>query len=72
MTPANPGAMTDLLGNPLTPDEHEVKQIYDRLLALSARRDLAPCVLMNVRQALVMLWNACVDLNLVYDELETD
>ena len=59
---------TDLLGNALTADEKELLELYDRLKTLSARDDLAPSTLMNVRQAMVMLWNACTDLELVYEE----
>ena len=58
----------DLLGNPLTDREKEVAELYVRLKTLSEADDLTPCALMNVRQAMVMLWNACVDLQLVYEE----
>ncbi len=58
----------DLLGRPLTADETELLALYARLKALSARTDLPPSALMNVRQAMVMLWNACTDLALVYEE----
>lgn len=63
---------TDLLGNPLSDHERELCELYVRLKALSATADLAPCALMNARQAMVMLWNACVDLGLVYEEPEVD
>lgn len=63
---------TDLLGNALSADERELLDLYERLKALSARTDLPPCALMNVRQAMVMLWNACTDLDLVLEEPEHD
>lgn len=59
---------TDLLGKELTTDEKELLSLYTRLKELSARDDLAPCAVMNVRQAMVMMWNACNDLNLIYEE----
>ena len=58
----------DLLGKDLTDDEQELLSLYRRLEKLSGREDLAPCALMNVRQAMVMLWNACTDLALIYEE----
>ena len=60
----------DLLGKDLTADEQELLSLYRRLHELSGREDLAPCALMNVRQAMVMLWNACNDLTLIYEEPE--
>jgi hypothetical protein len=63
---------TDLLGKPLQPHEREILGLYERLKQLSARTDLPPCVLMNARQAMVMLWNACVDLDLVFEEPGVD
>ena len=62
----------DLLGRPLTPHERELMDLYQRLKAMSANTDLPPCALMNCRQAMVMLWNACVDLNLVFEEPGVD
>ena len=59
---------TDLLGTPLTNRERELAELYLKLKALSTADDLAPCALMNVRQAMVMLWNACTDLNLAFEE----
>ena len=58
----------DLLGTPLTARERELCELYLKLKELSQADDLAPCALMNVRQAMVMLWNTCVDLRLVYEE----
>lgn len=63
---------TDLLGTATTDDERELFLLYRRLVSLSAKQELPPCVLMNIRQAMVMLWNACVDLDLLYDEPEVD
>jgi hypothetical protein len=63
---------TDLLGKELTNDEKELLDLYAKLKAMSAREDLAPCALMNVRQAMVMLWNACTDLELIYEEPGVD
>ena len=63
---------TDLLGKKLTADEQELLDLYAKLKAMSAREDLAPCALMNVRQAMVMLWNACTDLELIYEEPGVD
>ncbi|MCB9872024.1 MAG: hypothetical protein H6837_19375 [Planctomycetes bacterium] len=62
----------DLLGHPMTADERELLDLYRRLQALSARDDLPPCALMNARQAMVMLWNACTDLDLIFEEPERE
>ena len=62
----------DLLGRPLSASERELFDLYQRLKAMSSRSDLPPCVLMNCRQAMVMLWNVCVDLNLVFEEPGSD
>jgi hypothetical protein len=62
----------DLLGRPLTAAERELIDLYQRLQAMSARTDLPPCALMNCRQAMVMLWNTCVDLNLLFEEPAVD
>ena len=59
---------TDLQGNPLTKDDVELLDLYRRLKALSARTDLPPVATANVKQAMVMLWNACNDLALVHEE----
>jgi hypothetical protein len=72
MNPDPKAAAHDLLGRPLEPHEQEILAIYERLKELSARTDLPPCVLMNARQAMVMLWNACVDLDLVFEEPGVD
>ncbi len=63
---------TDLLGRELTADEKDILSLYEKLKAMSAREDLPPCALMNLRQAMVMLWNACVDLSLIHEEPEVD
>ncbi len=62
----------DVLGRPIDATEQELLRIYGDLKSLSERTDLAPCALMNVRQAMVMLWNACCDLDLVFEEPEHD
>ena len=62
----------DLLGRKLSEEERELLDLYHRLRKLSARKDLAPCVSMNAKQAMVMLWNACTDLGLIYEEAEVD
>jgi hypothetical protein len=58
----------DLLGNALSTDEHELLELYTRLRTLSARTDLPPVATANVKQAMVMLWNACNDLALLHEE----
>ena len=63
---------TDLLGRPLTDDEREILSLYGRLHTMAERTDIAPCISMNVKQAMVLLWNTCVDLELLYEEPEID
>lgn len=58
----------DLLGRPLTKDDQELLELYARLQAMSARTDVPPVVTANVKQAMVMLWNACNDLALICEE----
>ena len=65
-------AAKDLLGRPLTDDERELLDLYQRLQRLAGRSDLAPCAQKNAQQAMVMLWNACVDLDLLFEEPGTD
>jgi len=62
----------DLLGRELDHDERELIDLYNRLRQLSEREDIAPCISMNAKQAMVMLWNACNDLGLIYEETDTD
>lgn len=62
----------DLLGRPQTDDERELLDLYRRLKDLSARTDLPPCVLFNAKEAMVKLWNAAVDLGLLYEEPRVD
>ena len=64
----SPKTNTDLLGRPLTADDRELLDLYGRLKTLSARRDLPPVATANVKQAMVLLWNACNDLALIYEE----
>jgi hypothetical protein len=63
---------TDLLGTPTTKDEQDLLAIYRQLEALSQRQDLPPCAQMNVKQAMVMMWNACNDLGLISEEPRGD
>lgn len=58
----------DLIGRERTEDERALLDAYRRVERLARREDLAPCVQMNVRQALVMLWNAANDLGLLFEE----
>jgi len=58
----------DLLGNPLSKDDLELLDLYTRLKALSVRKDLPPVATANVKQAMVMMWNACNDLALLCEE----
>ena len=59
---------TDLLGRPLTKDDVELLDLYARLKAMSTRTDLPPVATANVKQAMVMLWNACNDLAILCEE----
>jgi hypothetical protein len=61
-------AKTDLLGGAMTADEQELVDLYARLKVLSGRTDLPPVASANVKQAMVMLWNACNDLALLCEE----
>jgi hypothetical protein len=58
----------DLLGNNLTADDLELIDLYERLQVLSQRTELPPVVIANCKQAMVMIWNACNDLGLFYEE----
>ncbi|MCA8977273.1 MAG: hypothetical protein KDC98_21305 [Planctomycetes bacterium] len=58
----------DLLGNALTADERELLELYTRTRTLSARTDLPPVASANVKQAMVLLWNACNDLALISEQ----
>ena len=58
----------DLLGNEFTADEQELVDLYRRLKTMSARDDLPPVATANVKQAMVLLWNACNDLALLHEE----
>jgi len=62
----------DLLDNDLSSDERELLELYHRLRKLSARTNVSPCISMNAKQAMVMLWNVCTDLGLIYEETEAD
>lgn len=64
----SPNPNTDLLGRPLSADDRELLDLYRRLQTLSARQDLPPVATANVKQAMVLLWNACNDLALLYEE----
>ncbi len=69
---SNTQTQKDLLGNDLTADEKEILALYQKLKELSAKTDLPPAVLMNVRQAMVMMWNAALSQNLVFEEPGVD
>jgi len=58
----------DTLGRATTADERELVDLYRRLQAMSRRQDLPPCAVMNCKQAMVLLWNACNDLCLIAEE----
>lgn len=60
--------MKDVLGKPLTADEQELLALYRQLLRMSQNSALPPCALMNCKEAMVMLWNACNDLGLICEE----
>ena len=61
-------AKRDLLGRELSRDDVELLDLYARLKALSQRTDLPPVITANVKQAMVMLWNACNDLAILGEE----
>jgi hypothetical protein len=63
---------TDLLGKAMTADEQQLVALYRQLLQASQRSDLPPCALMNLKQAMVLLWNACNDLGLLCEEPRCD
>jgi hypothetical protein len=58
----------DTLGHATTADERDLLALYRKLHAMSQKKDLPPCALMNVKQAMVLLWNACNDLCLIAEE----
>ena len=60
------------LGLRCAEDEQDLLAMYEQLKEMSSREDLAPSSLMNVRQAMVMMWNACTDLALIYEEPGVD
>ena len=62
----------DLLGNDLTADEQELLALYQRTVKLSQREDLPPVASANVKQAMVLLWNACNDLALLCESPDCD
>ncbi len=58
----------DILGRTTSKDEQDLLALYRKLHAMSQKKDLPPCALMNVKQAMVLLWNACNDLCLIREE----
>lgn len=60
--------MTDLLGDPLTPSERRLLDVYTALKALCAD-DLEPIAAANVRAALALVHNAVNGLALEYEHL---
>ncbi len=59
---------TDLLDRPLTSQEADLLDAYERLKALEGA-ELAPCAASNVRVALAAVAVAVTDLGLVYEHL---
>ena len=64
-----PTSEIDLLGKPLTEQEHEMLHIYEALKKLAARDDLPPCASSNIRKALMSMWQATNDLDLQFEQL---
>ena len=62
----------DILGNAMTADEQELLAVYRKLHAMSQRDDLPPTALANVKQAMVLLWNACNDLAILCESPDCD
>jgi hypothetical protein len=60
----------DLLDRGLTETERAVLDVHDRLKALLARPDLAPCVASNARFALAATWQIVTDLGVRFDQEE--
>ena len=60
---------TDLLGKPLTEQEQELLDVYERLKRLAGQGDLPPCAARNVRRALMSMWQVTNDLNLQFEQL---
>ncbi|MDQ6660329.1 MAG: hypothetical protein M3Z24_05120 [Chloroflexota bacterium] len=60
---------SDLLGNPLTGQEQELLDIYERLKKVAAQSDLPPCAARNVRKALASMWQVTNDLDLQFEQL---
>lgn len=65
---SEPTPGVDLLGAPISEDDQELLDCYERLKALLTH-DLDPCVQANVRAAVAALWNAVVDRGLTYEHL---
>jgi P2-related tail formation protein len=61
--------MKDLLGNPLTPVEKSLHDVYERLKALAKDQGLPPCALSNVRVALAAMAQVMNDLDIVFEQL---
>ena len=59
----------DILGRDLDADETEIMEIYERLKDLSAREDLAPCALSNVRFATAAMAQIVTCLDLEWEHL---
>ncbi len=59
----------DLLGRDLDATENEIMEIYERLKALAARDDLAPCIGSNVRFATAAIAQIVTDLDLEWEHL---
>lgn len=62
--------MKDLLGNPLTPSETALHEVYERLKSLARDPALAPTVACNVRLALAVISQAVTAVDLAFEPLD--
>lgn len=62
-------ATTDLLGQPLTPSEVALLDVYRGLKTLVAEQELAPCAVSNLRVALSAAAVALTDLAIEFEPL---
>lgn len=64
------GALRNLFGQELSPEEEIIWRIYRDLKEVAANSALPPCVLANVRSALALVWQAVNDLNIEFEQLD--